>query len=79
MLDLAPIRFIAIASVSCASWLIDPNDIAPVENRGRIFSIGSTSDSGTGGPAGFSLKRLRKVARFWLWSSTSLVYSLKIS
>ena len=31
--DLAPIRFIAIASVSCASWLIEPKDIAPVEKR----------------------------------------------
>ena len=31
--DLPPIRFIAIASVVWASRLIDPNDIAPVENR----------------------------------------------
>src|SRR5499427_3955293 len=30
VLDLAPSRFIAIASVSCASRLIDPYDIAPV-------------------------------------------------
>src|SRR5687768_17677311 len=31
--DLAPSRFIAIAMVSWASWLIDPYDIAPVANR----------------------------------------------
>src|SRR6185436_20972833 len=31
--DLAPIRFMAMARVSCASWLIDPYDIAPVEKR----------------------------------------------
>src|SRR3954468_16390874 len=34
--DLPPMRFIAMASVSCASWLIDPYDIAPVEKRARI-------------------------------------------
>ena len=77
--DLAPIRFMAMASVSCASWLIDPYDIAPVEKRGRIASTGSTSSSGTGGPAGFSRNRPRSVARRWLWSSTSRVYSLKMS
>src|SRR3954464_4633565 len=30
--DFAPIRFMGIANVSCASELIDPYDIAPVEN-----------------------------------------------
>src|SRR5881275_1999785 len=33
--DRAPMRFIAIASVSCASCEIEPYDIAPVENRRR--------------------------------------------
>jgi hypothetical protein len=34
--------------VVCASRLIDPNDIAPVENRLTISAAGSTSSSGTG-------------------------------
>jgi hypothetical protein len=46
--DLPPIWFIAIASVVCASRLIDPNDMAPVENRLTISAAGSTSSSGTG-------------------------------
>ncbi len=50
----APIRFIAMASVSCASALIDPNDIAPVEKRLTIDSTDSTSSSGTGAAAVFS-------------------------
>src|SRR5881409_2446940 len=33
VLDLPPSRFIAMASVSCASAEIEPYDIAPVENR----------------------------------------------
>src|SRR5271167_934923 len=33
VLDLPPIRFIAIASVVCASREIEPNDIAPVAKR----------------------------------------------
>ena len=33
MFDLPPIRFIAIASVVCASREIEPKDIAPVEKR----------------------------------------------
>src|SRR5688572_2624264 len=40
VLDLAPSRFIAMARVSCASWLIDPYDIAPVENRLTMDSTG---------------------------------------
>ena len=34
--DLPPMRFIAIASVSCASFVIEPNDIAPVAKRFTI-------------------------------------------
>ena len=37
-----------MAIVSCASWLIEPYDIAPVANRLRIASAGSTSSIGTG-------------------------------
>ena len=49
VLDLPPRRFIARASVSCASVEIDPSDIAPVEKRRTMFSGGSTSSSGTAG------------------------------
>ena len=38
-------RFMAMASVSCASLLIDPNDIAPVAKRLTISLAGSTSSS----------------------------------
>ena len=55
-------RFMAMASVSCASALIDPNDIAPVENRLTIDSTDSTSSSGIGEPAGLKSKRPRSVA-----------------
>ena len=41
-------RFMAMASVSCASLLIDPNDMAPVVKRLTISLAGSTSSSGTG-------------------------------
>ena len=45
---LAPIRFIATASVSCASLPSAPNDMAPVVKRLTIAEAGSTSDRGTG-------------------------------
>ena len=41
-------RFIAIASVSCASAEIEPYDIAPVEKRCTIASTGSTSSMSIG-------------------------------
>ena len=63
MFDLPPSRFIAIASVSCASWLIDPYDIAPVAKRLTMRSTGSTSSIGTGVAAGLSSSRPRSVAR----------------
>ena len=44
----APRRFIAMASVSCASCEIEPYDIAPVEKRLTIVATGSTSSIGTG-------------------------------
>ena len=49
-----PRRFIAIASVSCASREIEPRLIAPVQKRLTISFAGSTSSSGIavrGGPA----------------------------
>ncbi len=44
--DFAPSRFIAIARVSCASFEMEPYDMAPVENRFTISATGSTSSSG---------------------------------
>ena len=46
VLLLPPIRFIAIAIVSCASGDNDPRDIAAVVNRFIISSAGSTSRKG---------------------------------
>ena len=43
VLDLPPRRFIAIASVVCASVDIEPSDIAPVANLLTISDTGSTS------------------------------------
>ena len=43
-----PMRFIAIASVSCASLLMEPYDIAPVAKRLTISLAGSTSSIGIG-------------------------------
>jgi hypothetical protein len=40
-------RFMAMASVSCASREIEPYDIAPVANRLTISLAGSTSSSGS--------------------------------
>ena len=45
VLERPPRRFIAIASVSCASGEIDPRLIAPVTNRRTIAEDGSTSAS----------------------------------
>ena len=49
-------RFMAMASVSCASFEIEPNDIAPVANRFTISLAGSTSSIGTG-VAGLELEQ----------------------
>ena len=38
VLLLPPIRFMAMASASCASWLMEPYDMAPVLKRARIAS-----------------------------------------
>ncbi len=49
MLLLPPMRFIAIASVVCASVEIEPSDIAPVEKRFTMLAAGSTSANGIAG------------------------------
>ena len=70
----------AIASVSCASWLIEPYDIAPVLNRLTISETGSTSSIGTGGRTpSLNPNRPRSVMSRSDWSSTRDVYCLKMS
>ena len=49
VLERPPMRFIAMASVSCISGEIEPSDIAPVAKRCTSVSALSTSSSGTGG------------------------------
>ena len=53
----------AIASVSCASWLIEPYDIAPVANRLTMDSTGSTSSIGTGVAAVVELEQAAQRAQ----------------
>ena len=59
----APMRFIAIASVSCASLLIEPNDMAPVVKRLTISLAGSTSSSGIGASAKLEIQQAAQVGR----------------
>ena len=61
--DLPPIRFIAIASVSCASVESEPSDIAPVAKRLTISLAGSTSSIGIGSPGSRTFSTPRRVAR----------------
>ncbi|TPW12286.1 MAG: hypothetical protein FD127_2722 [Acidimicrobiaceae bacterium] len=69
-----------MANVSWASALIEPYDIAPVENRLTISLTGSTSWMSTGlRSASRKSNKPRNVASRFDWSSTSPVYSLKMS
>ncbi len=79
VLDLPPIRFIAIARVVCASRLMDPNDIAPVENRLTISDAGSTSSNGIGCSDHLKSNKPRRVRRLRdcsLIESAKVLYSL---
>ena len=76
VLDLPPMRFIAIANVACASVEIEPKDIAPVAKRLTISFAGSTSSKGTGAPPDLISNKLRKVIWRRLWSLMSFAYSL---
>ena len=77
MLLFPPIRFMAIASASCASWLMEPYDMAPVLNRARIASTGSTSSSGTAFASGRKSIRPRSVTGCFPCRLTSSLYRLK--
>ncbi len=75
MLDLPPSRFIAIASVSCASRESEPSDIAPVAKRLTISLAGSTSSSGMLSAANFNPISPRSDARRALESLISAAHS----
>ena len=79
VLDLPPIRFMAMASVWWASRLIEPYDIAPVENRLTISLTGSTSSIGTGGRSEANFSSPRSVISRSDWVSMWWVYCLKMS
>ena len=78
VLDLPPIRFIAIAKVAWASVEIDPNDIAPVTN---LFTISLADSTSSRLIAVFflKLKRPLKVLCFLVWSFINCAYSLYVS
>ncbi len=71
-----PMRFIAIASVSCASREIEPRLIAPVQKRLTISLAGSTCSSGIGPPGAWvKLSSPRNVALRAASSLTISAYS----
>ena len=72
-------RFIAMASVSCASLLMEPYDMAPVTKRVTMFRAGSTSSSGTLLVPFLNSIKPRILTSPLLWSFTSRVNSLKLA
>ncbi len=72
MFDLPPIWFMARASVVCASRLIEPKDMAPVEKRLTISVAGITSSSGTGARPSSSASRILNRPRIVLAREASL-------
>ena len=61
--DLPPMRFMAIAIVSCASREIEPKLMAPLEKRLTISAAGSTSSIGTAVRPSSSALLMRKRPR----------------
>ena len=45
-LDLPPMRFMAMAMVSCVSRLMAPSDMPPVQKRAMMLAAGSTWSRG---------------------------------
>ena len=80
VLDLPPSWFMAMARVSCASWEMEPYDMAPVEKRLTISETGSTSSIGDRlrGPD-LKPNRPRSVISRSDCSFTRSVYFLKMS
>ena len=71
-----PSRFMAIATVSWASALIDPKLIAPVQNRLTISFAGSTSSIGMAGPAAPGLNSSSPRSAYRIFASL-LIWSAK--
>ena len=69
VLDFPPILFMAIAKVVCASYEIEPNDIAPVAKRLRICVTDSTSSKGTEALTSLKVIKPRKVSNASFCSS----------
>ena len=70
-------RFIATASVVCASVDIEPSDIAPVEKRLTMSFAGSTSSIGIGlRESNRKSNKPRKVMCRRDWSLMICAYSL---
>jgi len=65
-------RFIATASVVCASVEMEPRLIAPVANRLTISEADSTSSIGTGSGANLNSNIPRSVIIRRVWSLISL-------
>ncbi len=76
--DLPPMRFMAIASVSCASREIEPKLMAPVEKRLTISAADSTSSIGTGrrpSSSAFLMRKRPRMAKFrCTWPFKRLAY-----
>ena len=68
----------AMASVSCASLLIEPNDMAPVAKRFTMEAAGSTSSIGTGLSDFSNSSNPRSVQSVVFWLSIRSVYSRKV-
>lgn len=74
-----PMRFMAMAIVSCVSRLMAPSDMPPVQKRRRMSAAGSTSSIGMASPAGTSSRQSRstcaglasKCARYASYASCS--------
>ena len=61
VLDLPPMRFIAIANVACASVEIEPSDIAPEAKRLTISLADSTCSKGMAALSDLISNKPRKV------------------
>ena len=75
VLDFPPKRFIATASVECASVDIEPSDIAPVVKRFTISLADSTSSIGIDFVC-LNSKSPRSVLCFFVWLLINSAYSL---
>ena len=67
VLDLPPMRFMAMASASWDSALMEPKLMAPVAKRLTISLSGSTSSRSMAGPTGLNRNRPRRLDCAVLW------------